>query len=150
MGSTNCNGRGEALIDFLNSLNLEILNWGNEPTFCSGGRQEVTDITLGSYGLLESIVGWEVSSEPSLSNHRHILFMLWGTMLVHMIRNPKGTNWGSYREDLKERLERGPEMSMDSEVGLALAVQWVQQALISACEANCPVRPVRKGKKSLR
>ena len=36
-GSTNCNGRGEALIDFLNSLNLEILNWGNEPTFCSGG-----------------------------------------------------------------------------------------------------------------
>ena len=56
-GSTNCNGRGGALIDFLNSSKLEILNRGNEPTFCSGWRQEVIDITLGSYGLLESIVG---------------------------------------------------------------------------------------------
>ena len=32
-GSTNCNGRGEALIDFLNFSNLEILNRGNEPNF---------------------------------------------------------------------------------------------------------------------
>jgi hypothetical protein len=41
-------------------------------------------------------------------------------------------------------------MSMDSEAGLWLAVQWVQQALISAYEYNYPLRPVRKGKKSLR
>jgi hypothetical protein len=65
-------------VDFLNSTNLEILNQGNEPTFCSGGRLEVTDITLGSLRLLESITGWEVSSEPSLSDHRHILFTLQG------------------------------------------------------------------------
>jgi hypothetical protein len=56
-------------VEFLNSLNLEILNQGNEPTFCSGGRLEVIDITLGSSGLLESIIGWEVSSEPSLLDH---------------------------------------------------------------------------------
>ena len=37
-GSMNCNSRGEALMEFLNSSNLEILNQGNEPTFCSGGR----------------------------------------------------------------------------------------------------------------
>jgi len=47
-GSTNCNGRGEALIEFLNSSNLEILNRGNKPTFYSGSRQEVINITLGS------------------------------------------------------------------------------------------------------
>ena len=34
------------------------------------------DITLWSYGLLGNIVGWEVSSEPSLSDNRHIFFML--------------------------------------------------------------------------
>ena len=56
-GSTNCNDRGEALVEFLNSSNLEILNQGNESTFCSGYRQEVIDITLGSFGLLESISG---------------------------------------------------------------------------------------------
>jgi len=54
----------------------------------------VIDITLGSLRLLESIVDWEVSSEPSLSDHRHILFTLWGSVPARLIRNPKGTNWG--------------------------------------------------------
>jgi hypothetical protein len=31
--------------------NFLILNQGNEPTFCSGSRLEVNDITLGSFGL---------------------------------------------------------------------------------------------------
>jgi hypothetical protein len=53
-------------VEFLNSSNLEILNQGNGPTFCSGNRLEVIDITLGSFGLLETIIGWEVSSEPAL------------------------------------------------------------------------------------
>jgi hypothetical protein len=66
------NDRGEALVEFLNSLNLELFNQGNEPTFCSGYRQEVIDITLGSFGLLESIAGWGVSLEPSPSDRGHI------------------------------------------------------------------------------
>ena len=146
-GSTNCNGKGESLMEFLNSSNLEILNQGNESTFCSGGRQEVIDITLGSYVLLESITGWEVSLEPSLSDHRHILFTLWGSIPVPLIRSPRGTNWGSLREGLRDKLERGPKMNMNDEARLGLAVHWAQQALITACEYNCPLRPVRKGKK---
>jgi hypothetical protein len=34
-GSTNCNSRGKSLVEFLNTTTLEILNRGNEPTFCS-------------------------------------------------------------------------------------------------------------------
>jgi hypothetical protein len=45
-GSTNCNDRGEALVEFLGSLNLEILNRGNEHTFCNGHRLDMIDITL--------------------------------------------------------------------------------------------------------
>ena len=41
-------------------------------------------------------------------------------------------------------------MSMKDEGGLGLAVHWVQQALISAFEDNCPLRPVKKGRKFLR
>jgi hypothetical protein len=55
MGSTNCNGREEALVEFLGTSSLEILNRGNEPNFCNGYRSEVTDITLGSIRLLENI-----------------------------------------------------------------------------------------------
>jgi len=95
-GSTNCNVRGEALTEFLNSSNLETLNWGNESTFRSGSRQEVIDITLESYGVLESITGWKVSLKPSLSYHRHILFTRRGSVLVPLIRNPWDTNWGSF------------------------------------------------------
>ena len=91
-GSTNCNGTGESLLEFLNSTNLEILNRGKEPTFCNISRQEVIDITLGSYGLLESITGWQFSWEPSLSDHRHILFTLRGSIPASLIRNPRGPN----------------------------------------------------------
>ena len=57
-------------VELLNSTNLEIQNQGNDPTFCNSRRLEVTDITLGSLGLSESIKSCEVSSEPSLSDHK--------------------------------------------------------------------------------
>jgi hypothetical protein len=55
-GSTNCNSRAEALMEFLNSTSLEILNQGNEPTVCSGGRLEGIDITPGPLRRLDSII----------------------------------------------------------------------------------------------
>ena len=108
------------------------------------------DITLGSYGLLENIVRWEVSWEPSLSDHRHILFILRGSVPALLIRNPRLAKWGSFREDLRDTLERGPELSMEDEAGLWLAFQWIQQALVTAYEENCPIRPTKNGRKSLR
>jgi len=77
--------------------------------------------------------------EPSLSDHRHILFILQGSALILLIRNPRGTIWGSFQGSLREKLERGPEMSMKDEAGLGLAIHWIQQALISAFEDNCPL-----------
>jgi len=50
-----------ALVEYLNSTNLEILNQGNDSTFCNGLRIEVIDITLGSLGLLGRVKSWEVS-----------------------------------------------------------------------------------------
>jgi hypothetical protein len=51
---------------------------------------------------------------------------------------------------LRDRLERGPEMNMKDEVGLGFAIHWVQQALISAYEDNCPFRPVQTGRQSMK
>ena len=149
-GCTNCNGRAESLYDFLNSTNLEILNQGNGPTFCNVYRQEVIDITLGSHGLLESIIGLEVSQDPFLSDHRLILFTLRGSFPAPQIRNTRGTGWGSFQEDLRDNLERGPEMTMKDEAGLGLAVHWIQQALNTAYEDNCSLRLAKKGRKSLK
>jgi hypothetical protein len=85
--------------------------WGNGSTYCSAGRLEVFEITLWSFGLLESFKGWEVSSETSLLDHRHILFTLESSVPVHLIRNPRGTNWDSFQEGLTGRLERGQELT---------------------------------------
>ena len=67
-----------------------------------------------------------------------------------LIRSPKGTNWDSFQEGLKGLLESGPEMYMKDEAGLGLAVLSHQQALISAYEDNCLLKPVRTGKHSLK
>jgi len=149
-GSTNCNDRGEALVEFLNSSNIEILNQGTEPTFCSGGRLEVIDITLGSFGFLESITSWGVSSEPSLLDHGYILFTLQGSVPIRLIRNPRGTNLGSFREGLRDRLERGPQMNVKEEGGLGFTIHWVQQAPISTYKDKCPLRPLNTGRQSLK
>jgi len=141
--------RGAAPTAMVEGSPCSSFNRGNESTFCNVSRQEVTDITLVSYGLLESITGWEVSREPSLSDHRHILFTVRGSVPVPLIRNPRVTNWGSFQEGLRDKLERGPEMSMKDEAGLGLAVHWIQQALITAYEDNCPLRLAKNGRKSL-
>ena len=54
-GSTNCNDRRVALVEFLNSMNLEILNQDNDPTFCSDHRLDVIYITLRSFELQQSV-----------------------------------------------------------------------------------------------
>jgi hypothetical protein len=41
-------------------------------------------------------------------------------------------------------------MNMEDEAGLGVATNWVQQALISAYEDNCPLRPVKTGRQSLK
>ena len=74
---------------FLNSSNLEILNQGNEPTYCSTGSLEVIYITLGYFGLLESFKSREYSSALSLSNHRRNPFTLEGSVPVRLIVNPR-------------------------------------------------------------
>jgi len=96
------------MLEFLNTTHLEILNRGSAPTFCSGGRLEVIDIALGSLGLLDSIIGWEVSSEPSLSDHRHILFILQGSVLVRLIRNPRGHQLGLLQRGSERSTGEGP------------------------------------------
>jgi hypothetical protein len=69
---------------------------------------------------------------------------------VRLIRNPRGTNWSSFKENLRDRLETAQEMNMKSEAGLGLAIHWVQEALVLAYGNNCPLKLVKIGKQSLK
>jgi hypothetical protein len=109
----------------------------------------VIDITLGSIGPLETLRDG-VSHEPSLSDYRHIRFALWGSLPVRLARNPRSADWDSFREKLRGVLDRGPVECMADEAGLGLTLNWVQHALVTAYENNCPVRPVKPSSTSLR
>jgi hypothetical protein len=56
-------------LEYIANSNLEILNWGSEPTFYTRVREQVIDITLSSASIWQEIVNWRVSKEVSLSDH---------------------------------------------------------------------------------
>lgn len=99
--STDINNRSRRLLDYLVATDLETLNRGNEPTFQNMLRREVLDIILCSRNLVSEVVGWRVSSKPSLFDHKQIVFRL-ANVRAETInkRNPRRTNWDSFRKDL--------------------------------------------------
>jgi hypothetical protein len=63
-------------MEFLVSLNLNILNHGNEPTFVVCNRKVVIDLTLGTNKIVNLVSNWHVSEEQSLSDHSFICFQI--------------------------------------------------------------------------
>ena len=102
-GSSNINSRGEALLEYIASTNLDILNRGDEPTFVTSNRREVIDLTLASQNL--GISRWRVSREDSASDHRYITFEMALDAVEEVVyRNPKLTNWKVCKEKLDQSL----------------------------------------------
>lgn len=96
-GSTNINTRGEYLLQFLSSKNIDICNVGDKPTFENSIRQEVLDLTLCSRSISDKIKNWHVSEEISMSDHKHIIFEWEGGLTIEKtFKDPKKTDWESY------------------------------------------------------
>lgn len=138
-GSNDTNRRGEALLEFLASTELEVLNRGNEPTFVTPRRQEVIDITLCSRGMVSEISGWKVAEEDTLSDHKYIEFCIGADRTpAPMFRNPKRANWHEYREGLRRKLRASP-CKLRSPAAIDAAVHGLVKAMNEAFEAACPI-----------
>jgi hypothetical protein len=139
-GSTGSNPRGESLMDFLVSSDLNILNHRNEPNFVVCNRREVIDLTLWTNKIVNLVSNWHISDEPSLSDYRYICFQIDNISINQVtFRNPKKTNWESYKDDLKVNLEtvsRRTRMITDTD----RSVDQLQRAIISSYYQNCPVK----------
>jgi hypothetical protein len=103
-GSTGTNPRGESLMEFLVSSNLNILNHGNKPTLVVCNRREVIDLTLESNKIVNLVSNQHVSDELSLSDHRCICFQI-GNISINQVTFRNRTNWESYKDNLKVNLE---------------------------------------------
>ncbi|XP_067203049.1 uncharacterized protein [Linepithema humile] len=148
-GSSDTNKRGRKVLEFLASTDLEILNTGDEPTFCTIARREVLDITVcfrqiqdTGFRLIQEVVEWRVSTEPSLSDHRQITFRTAKARGKEIkFRNPRKTKWDSYRENLASSL-RGFPKRHGTENELETCVDYLQRSLINCYESNCPEKAV--------
>ncbi len=138
-GSSDTNVRGKLLLDYIVSSKLEICNIGNEPTFMTRVRKEVIDITLCSFSVTRLISNWHVSGEPSLSDHKHIVFNISNIELSQVLfRNPRRTDWDSFRDELGNSLE-GCSGRVCTSRELDRQAGNLREVIVSAFEAHCPV-----------
>jgi hypothetical protein len=129
-------------VEFLLSLNLNILNQGNETTFVVCNREVSIDLTLGTSKVGKLVSNWHVSGEPSLSEHRYICFQI-GNITTERVnfRNQRRTNWESYKDDLNVNLEiisRNIRTIKD----IYRSVEQLQRAIILPNYHNCPAKPL--------
>jgi hypothetical protein len=100
-GCTNIYNRGESLFNYIMANGLDIMNRDTRPTFVTSNRQEVIDITIATLHTGNFIKDWHVTEEVNCSDHRYIRFTVMG--IDHSVityRNPRRTDWESYRTDL--------------------------------------------------
>ncbi|KAG8236931.1 hypothetical protein J437_LFUL014976 [Ladona fulva] len=74
--SSDVNPRGESLLEYLMTTELQLLNRGSQPTIRNNVREEVIDITLCTSNIVHKIKEWRVSEETSLSDLGYVLFTL--------------------------------------------------------------------------
>lgn len=140
-GSSDINKRGEYLLDYLNSVNLVVVNVGNKPTYRHEGRdvESVIDLTITTPLLSSRIVNWHVSDEVSLSDHRHICFEVQSERTEEeYIRSPKMTDWQVFRQKLVLLLVGFQVIIYDSE-DLDRVTAGLMGIIWSAYEQSCPI-----------
>ncbi|XP_050314964.1 uncharacterized protein LOC126749336 [Anthonomus grandis grandis] len=146
-GSTDINFRGECLLEYLTTTDLEVLNVGTTPTFVTKSRSEVLDITLVSSSLRDHIKDWRVSAEPSLCDHRIIEFKLDSIKYNRPERRVPGkTDWELYNTNLENNLNYLSLNGKPHHLDLEQDSQAVTRAINEAFDSSCPVtseRPVK-------
>ncbi|XP_045460460.1 uncharacterized protein LOC123670918 [Harmonia axyridis] len=139
-GSTDINHRGEDLLDFLFSTNIEIVNVGNSPTFMNAIRREVIDLTLATPFIAEMVKNWRVSEEPSMSDHMAIEFNVEATAPADVeCRIPRKTDWELYIAHMSSDL-KGLKYNISSNENLENASAHFTSCLKRAFENSCPLR----------
>ena len=137
--SSDINTRGEYLLEYLTSNEVHVCNVGTEPTFINAIRKEVLDLTLCSASIVEKIKNWHVSDEPSLSDHRHIVFDIEAKKLTkEKFRNPRNTNWESFKDHLVES-RTSCHNNLRTPQELDTAASDLQHRITDAYNNTCPI-----------
>ncbi len=143
-GSTDCNARGENLLNFIINKNLVICNKGNSPTFETKVRREVLDIILASQGLADVVVGWHVSKHETFSDHKYIKFKICEKVILNNsnFRNPRKTCWDKYRQNLHDSI-----LTFQGIYSINVKAEKLEKCIIDAFNDSCKPSRGKTGEK---
>ena len=148
-GSSDTNSRGESLLEYICSANLEILNSGKEPTFITSNREEVLDITVCSMTFSENISNWHVFKEDSLSDHQMIIFDLSCDFEPPVeYRCPKATDLDLFNAYLEAGIANLDLDPTDTE-SLDISADSFSKVINFAFNRACPLKIVKTGSKTI-
>lgn len=131
--------RGELILEFILTNNLILLNEGSVPTYKSGESETIIDLTMASGGISKFIRTWRVSLEPSLSDHRYLIFRIENLAIKpNTYRNPRRLNGDSFRSDLEAYIE-GFGLGINRWQELEETASRLEEEIIISYERSCPL-----------
>lgn len=149
-GSKDINERGESILDFILTTDLNICNRGEVPTFANKKTETVIDLTLATNAEGLAIQNWRVTPEYAFSDHGRISFTINREPQVGKpFRNPRKTDWtgfvGIVGEKVREaRTKWNSRPAQLSVKDLEETVNTLSTILVKAFKKSCPVSRARK------
>lgn len=140
-GMDRSNDRGKALVEYLFTTNLNLINVGSEATYVTKRTRTIIDLTLATKKATELIKGWHVSREDSCSDHRWILFDL-DVSIPHTTprRYPRKTDKVKFKDALKRRLEETESTSeLREPQHIEEQVTCLNNSIIDSFHTACPL-----------
>ena len=134
-GSSNTNHRGEKLMEYIVTTNLQICNTGTQPTFENSIRSEIIDLTLATTQASSKIQDWKVITGKTASDHNMIAFKYqkMPKVLEEEYKNVRRTNWDLYREKLRKYLSE-----LENTTDIDGKMNGINQAITRAYSESCP------------
>ena len=153
-GSSDINPRGEDLVAYCASADLNFCNVGNKPTFRTKTREEVLDLTLVNRCAWNRVVGWHFSNVPSFSDHMYIRFQVKSRIQkqAKMFRNVRRTCWNKYVNELEQKLSERtlrPVPVSSSKEDIDVLPHKVHSVIAKSYEAACPMRKLLRKKDNI-
>ena len=142
-GSSDINPRGEDLLAYCASADLNFCNVGNKPTFRTKTREEVLDLTLMNLCAWNRKVGWHVSNMPSFLDHMCIRFQVKSRIQkqAKMFCNICQTCWNKYVNELEQKLSQQTLRPVpSSKEDIDVLANMVHSVITKPYEAACPMR----------
>jgi ribonuclease HI len=140
-GSTDTNQRGEELLEFILGSGLDWKNTGRRPTFVTGNRQEVLDLTLTNILASTLVAEWRVDEEPSMSDHRYLRFCLRQAKVKRETYRPiRSANWDVFQKALCEGASGKGTESPTTVEELENRVEYAETQIRSALDKACPLK----------